>query len=496
MSEPAYHRSHLEVEGAPLAEWMKLVSPEWHQAWQSQPQGWTGFLDDVRRAHAEAVTAALGATDAGPRARALTALVRCALVEASLLTMAPPAPAEAGDEPGAGDRPAIGDSGSQARALLALSAEVRSPAERRLVVLMALDAARVEPDASALVEVARAMHSPDREVVAREAVQAIRASTTNEAALLLLDVAPALAEAEAPAILREAIARMATHDPSRGWPSPYQFAERAGTSLPERLVDVLWQAAGGLQGVDRGYLLAWLAPRLPEASRARGLKEALELALSLPDPGFEPSLRRLAPHLDESLWQEASTATTGNERRSSLVRRLSSPRREQPAADVLRRLKKLDPGARSLELQEHGARLLREIGADDALALARELPETWRARSLARLGAHLPEPSRHAVIAEALAMQRGRPVPQANPDELTWMSDFAGDMDAPSAAVLFCQLLGMLVDGSPTYDRADMLYSPTWTSFAKLAPLLGRAGGDDALVSAAREIVAVASWFP
>src|SRR5262249_23361219 len=90
-----YYRGYIETEGAKLATWMTIVSPEWQRVWKSHPRPWEGFLADVRHAHAHAATAAIAAQDPEGRTTALAVLVRCALVEASLLTVPPLLPPHA-----------------------------------------------------------------------------------------------------------------------------------------------------------------------------------------------------------------------------------------------------------------------------------------------------------------------------------------------------------------------------------------------------------------
>jgi hypothetical protein len=83
-----YHRAHLERAGAGLEVLLELVSPAWRSAWALQKHAFNGLLSDVRRVRRHATAVAQGASDQAARRPALRAIARCALVEASMFTLA------------------------------------------------------------------------------------------------------------------------------------------------------------------------------------------------------------------------------------------------------------------------------------------------------------------------------------------------------------------------------------------------------------------------
>lgn len=81
----------MQRRSASVADWMKLVSPEWLRIWMSRPGGLVGFTTDARRARYAAEDALIEAcrperarAAEQERATLLCAVIRCALVEGSL----------------------------------------------------------------------------------------------------------------------------------------------------------------------------------------------------------------------------------------------------------------------------------------------------------------------------------------------------------------------------------------------------------------------------
>lgn len=83
-----YHRAHLEHAGADLDAFLELVSPEWRDAWARYDHAFGGLFSDLRRVRGRITEALRAAPDRATRVPMLRALARCALVEASVFTIA------------------------------------------------------------------------------------------------------------------------------------------------------------------------------------------------------------------------------------------------------------------------------------------------------------------------------------------------------------------------------------------------------------------------
>jgi hypothetical protein len=422
----------------------------------------------------------------------------------------------------------IGDGAERSEALVAIALHL-SLADREEVLAWAYRAAqRPRPCGRSLVAIAKAASSPAREAIAREAAGAL--TDAAEDLFPILDIVRILPDDEARVLLRAAFDRVKElPDVSRDF-----FTHAA--DLPESWVGVVWRWTDVLPDGALPTALASLAPRLPPELRSEGLEAALATLLTFSAAGGDSGevardLALLAPHLPEPLFRRAMEAAQGigaAEVRCSngasamipfanrlarigrggaalaiarsvsaeddrfralatLLPDLEEPDRSHLAEELITKIKAATVGAKAFYLEVGAAGLSKAIEAPTLVDLARS---TGRLRTLAVTAAHLDSPAREEVIAEVVRMARR--MPESETEQLFALAGHAGDMRMDDASYTFGRLLGYLAE-----NTRDCMFS--WWSgidFKILVPILARAGGDAALLGAARETVAVADWFP
>ena len=330
---------HLARAGAGPEDWLRLVHGAWAAAGEALEGAYSLFLHDVARAWRACAAADREATARGEPAPYLGGEVRCALVEASLHSLAgniPPALLAALVEKGVWT-PAQGlayarqvpDTRQQAEAF-----EKLAPHLPEGLLLQALDTARNIGD-----EYARA-HA-------------------------LAAMAPHLPQDEQPQVLDEALTA------AREIQDGYWRAEALAALAPHLPEDLLEQALAAAREIGdesaRAEALAALALRLTEMGYPQ---EALAAAREIRDADDRAqALADLAPHLPEDEQRQVLDEALDTARKIG-----DESARAQALADLAPRL---PPGQQPQVLAE-------------ALAAAREIEwESARAEALAALAPHL-----------------------------------------------------------------------------------------------------------
>ncbi|WP_437877698.1 AAA family ATPase [Sorangium sp. So ce513] len=543
---PAYLRAHvaahLTLAGAGAEELRRLADPAWACATSTARA--SEVLADLRRArqaleHSVEQPATAGAASR-PVAVALGAIARCALATAAVeerVAEARWAPAPLLAEEGA----RAGFDVARAAALCGLWRCASAGAGEGLVAEAldlaagALSTAQLlsPPDlARELVPLAREAAARGRPGLARAALEALRrhesAAEREEAELLrrdqliVLGFAPA---SEVRAWVEDVVARV-----RRGAAKASALARLVGDEgLAPDVALALRHGLGSAPLEERCGLLARLLPWLPAPERDAAIAEALEgwrrwmaeaEAEGAPplDPASQEALTSWLPEpaalalLDDvPIWPAGPLAARlaalghADRARALVLRWMESPEYRAPAllrvagaaspearaplrAELLALAGALSGPARAVLVREQPAQAAAVLGGDEALAAAEagadELGAYGALAALAAVAPHLPESLRPRAALRAAELYRDDP----DSDALGHMVRLAPWMTPEDAAWLAAITLG---DVAPRNTLCGVLCG--WGSLAQLAPLLARAGGDDALLAAAGEVRA-ALW--
>ncbi len=379
---------HLARAKATPEDWLKLVDGAWAAAGEALEGAHGLFLHDVARAWRACAAADQEKAARGELAPYLGGEVGCALVEASLHSLAANLPPEL--------------------VVQLVRSGVWTPRQ-------ALTHTRQMPDeekrANALAGLAP--HLPEE--LLDEALAAARelpeeSLLGNPRARALAALAPRLAELGYP---QEALAT------AREIGDEYHRAEAlAGLAshLPQELLSQALAAAREIKGGDaRARALAALAPHLPEGLREQALRKALAAAREIGDADDRAeALAALTPHLPEELLSQALAAAReigDADARARALAALAPHLPEDLLGEALAAAREIGNEYHRAEalagLAPHLPEDLREQALREALAAAGEIGwESARARALAALVPHLPEDLREQALREALAAAR------------------------------------------------------------------------------------------
>jgi len=425
---------HLTRAGAGPEDWLRLVHGAWAGANEALEGAYSLFLHDVTRAWRACAAADWQAAARDEPAPYLGGEVRCALVEASLHSLA----------------------GNIPPALLAALVEkgVWTPAQ-------GLAYARQMPDPRQQAETLEklAPHLPEN--LLAQALAAAREIWDDSArAWALAALAPRLAELGYP---QEALAA------AREIGDEYRRAEALANlapHLPENLLAQALAAAGEIgDEYQRTRALAVLATRLPPDQQPQVLTEAMATANRI--RGAAPralALVVLAPHLPAQLrlqaLAEALAATRGIGDLETRARTL--------ATLVLRLAELCHPiealaAAKEIRDEFWRARVLAVLTPHlppeqqpqvltEALAAAKTIEnESTRAQALATLAPHLPPGEQPQVLAEALAAARKIQDESARADTLAVLAPRLAELGYPQEALDTAEEIRY------AYDRAKAL---------------------------------------
>jgi hypothetical protein len=374
-----YYRAHLERAAAPLEEFRPLVHTRaWAEAWEAMEGSFGGYLGDVRACWERAAAEDGRAAARGDAAAHLGDEIRCALIEASIRSLAANLPPEL------------------------VAALVR---HHQWTPRQALAYIRQNPDERTRVEtlekllpfLERPEHLAEALAAAREIQDAdARADALRALAERLPEVWP-----EALAAAREIQDADARADALRA------LAER----LPAEHLPTALAAAREIQKADdRARVLAALAERLP----AEHLPTALAAAREIQDADARAdALRALAERLPAEHLPTALAAAREIQEADARARVLAALAERLPAEHLPTAL------AAAQEIQEAYPRaivlaaLAERLPAEHlptALAAAREIQEAYpRAIVLAALAERLPAEHLPTALAAAREIQEAYP---------------------------------------------------------------------------------------
>jgi len=446
---------HLTRAGAGPEDWLRLVHGAWAGANEALEGAYSLFLHDVTRAWWACAAADREAAARGEPAPYLGGEVRCALIEASLHSLAgniPPALLAALVAKGVWT-PAQG---------LAYACQMPDPWQR----------------AEALEELAP--HLPEN-LLAQALAAAREIGNEYWRAQTLTTLAPLLPPKQQPQILAEALA--AAREIGDEYWRAGALAALAPYLPPEQRPQVLAEALTTAKEIepeyDRAEALAALAPHLPENLLAEALAAAREIR-DVPVRAW--ALAALAPHLPPDLLDQALAAAR-------------EIRDERWRAEALAALAPLLPPKQQPQVLA------------EALAAAREIEQEYaRALALAALVPHLPFGIREQVLRVAL-------VAAGQVEDIAIITD---DSEAGPAgtkvslpytrSITFKKLVPHLTelprpDLYPLWDetlshRARRTRRDLLADLRALVPVIHALGGEAAIAETARAIQDVARWWP
>ncbi|MFC1465135.1 MAG: hypothetical protein ACFLMY_09825 [Candidatus Brachytrichaceae bacterium NZ_4S206] len=499
------YRAHLERAGAPMADLRRLVETHaWAQAWDALEGGFGGYLSDVQAVWRRAVQEDRQVTAGNAPAPWLGLEVRCALIEASIRSLAANLPPEL---------PALLVRHGHWTPRQALVHVRQMPDEwRRAAALTqmlphlpeellaeALAVAREITDeewrAVALGALAARLSEPLRSEALSEALAAARKiKDERRRAKALGALAPHLSEP----LLSEALAA-AREIKDEEW-----RAKALGALAPHLSEPLLSEALAAAREVEDGWqrakALVALAARLGEPL----LSEALAAAWEIEDEQWRAkALGALAAHLSELLRSEALSEALAavreikNERRrvealGALAAHLSEPLQSEVLSEALAAAREIrDVSGRAEALSALAAHLSEPLQSEvlsEALATAREIEdERRRAEALGALAAHLGEPLRSEASSAALAAARDIEDADDRAPVLTTSAKRLADLPRAQAYPLWADTLPVLAHRT----RKDLL-----SDLRALAPLIHALGGEQAAGEAFRAVRDVGAWWP
>ncbi|WP_437812869.1 hypothetical protein [Sorangium sp. So ce1078] len=474
------------------------------------------------------MSAPLGASEAMEiPSDALSSFVEVALAQGALATLHRSWPPEADQA----DEEAWNDTErALAVSLFALAARA-SPSLRASIEARALDVVRRTgaawrgdgwEDALAWLTAARAASGDEASTIARWAVSATwRAEGGPDSYLSAwLTAADFLPQSEAEALVQQAVERAL----SSAKPGQALARLAAAGGIGQNQALALFRAAVSLPLTSRANALAPLLPVLPDEVRARAVSMSFDAFLADHDEDAERhdtdactaallpflGLAELSRLLDEALPSPSALAVRfaelgAPERALGIVRELcgsgifaARPLLCAAAAEGGRSLVQaardavasLDPPWAAAGLVcDHPAEAIQVLGIEAAVEIAEGGggggSEAARIMALAALCVAAPEPSRPALAARAVAAyqeDRGTEGLESVVRCAPWMSP-------ATAARLFVVSLG---DAAEDVTLVSTL--SRWGGVEQLAPLIARAGGDDALAAIASVLPEALQW--
>ncbi len=430
-----YYRAHLVRAGVPLSDLQALVhSRAWAQAWEALQGSYSGYLNDVEEVRKQAVAMHQGSTGDRPLPH-LDLEIRCALIEASIHSLAANLPPEL---PG-----------------LLLQNDLWTPAQALAHVRQMPDSKQQAQALAALAPIL-VQKAPQWLEEALAAARSIKWEYARARALAAL--APHLPDELREEVLREALAA------ARSIEREYNRAEALAAlapHLPQEVREkVLGEALAAARSIrdedDRAEALAALAPHLPDELREEVLREALAAARSIRDEDDRArALAGLAPHLPQELLGEALAA------------------------------------ARSIEWEYARAEALAALAPHlpqdllgEALAAAQAIgDEHWRAGALAGLAPHLPQ----ELLEEALAAARSIGNEYDRARALAALAPHLAALPRPILYPLWAETLPTLARRT----RRDLLFD-----LRALEEVVYALGGEAAIAETFRAIQDVGRWWP
>lgn len=457
-----HHGAHLERSGAGFRELSRLVAPAWQAAWEALEGSFEGFLGDVERASTRAEAAVL--EDSDDVAEAAVALYRCALVRASIRSLAANAPAPL--------LVGLVEAGMWSPQVALAYAGGGEPAIAAIAHLLS------DPDVRAALE---RLDSPGRHYLRVPAFLTLLGHLLDRGAAD--EVMPALAR-QTPDVRAEVLLRLAPR-----LPAPLRVlacdeirahAATIGTSLNERTRRLL-ELAGHVPAADRAALIATalaaedfhLGPGPEEIlllARAGALSDALALARR--EPAGYPRARALAfalagadPERAASVFREWEAVERALWSQGNTVLHTVWPMPRSLPLPVVAAFRALVreipfPGARALCLARLA--LVYGIAAGDAVVAVQALAEPDRLFGFAALADGLDGEARSAAIAHVLAGVRARDwaVPSEAWDraDRRWHVPAGDEIEwsqyAPRSAAELLATVGRLLPGE---QRAEVL---------------------------------------
>ena len=353
-----YYGIHLEQTHASAETMLTLVCQGWHRAWEVQEGSFSGFLTDVERAWKAAERENGKFIAKGDMAPHIGGEIRCALVRASINSLAANVSVELLLQLFKHQKwtlqqvlvyaRQIPDTGRRAEALLRLASELELPDDLRDQILVETLAAVREPNRTHLrIKILSALASYQPNAV----LTAVRELPDSwQRVEVLCALAPYQPNAVLTAIRKlpdsrqrvEVLCALASYQPEEVWAAAQELSDR-------------WDCAR--------VLIALLAPEVPRAGESI-LEQAFAIARELPDSSLRAKvLIALVPYQPEAVWAAAQELSDRWDRARVLIALLAP------------------------EVPRAGESIL-----EQAFASARELPDTRdRAKVLIALVPHQPE---------------------------------------------------------------------------------------------------------
>lgn len=516
--------AHLTRVGASWREHMRLVGPAWRTARGARPDGVTGFIADVRRAN-DRVEAALLAPDVEPEPEAMraapaariAALLRCALVEGAMLSLAiasfPDAPRTGPHrEPRLDERVTTGMDIYRAEALVRL-AGLLDPKPRGQVLELSCTLLARGPDLLAnfglLVELATGLPGARGEEIALAAIAAYRRPNTPHVSIgpALLRLATLLPPSEGIALVAEAVRHVSAVNAS---PRDLGLLADAAEGAPEVLVLELFRKSSLQEDPFRLSLLCRIAHRLPKKLQSSVVTSAASFYLDYLDE-LEPTewpehvvtdIGALAPILPERLARALLPRLIARLTRmpdeldlfaahelTRLGKHLDGAERAQVRGEVVTRLARLTLPLRVRLATRCPAQLCALLGPEAAVEMLQGADEDRDlVLALSLLAPSLSPELRARVVTRVVALHCT-----------------LGDLVYTLWAVLECAPYMTLDEATSVFWQAhrselgvplkNMLLGYGWSPPA-VGSLIHRLGGEAAVLAAAREIIDTATWLP
>ena len=446
-----YYRAHLERAAAPLEEFRPLVHTRaWAEAWEAMEGSFGGYLGDVRACWERAAAEDGRAAARGDAAAHLGDEIRCALIEASIRSLAANLPPEL------------------------VAALVR---HHQWTPRQALAYIRQNPDKWTRVEtLEKLLPFLERPEHLAEALAAAREIQEADARA---DALRALAERLPAEHLPTALAA------AREIQEAY-FRADALRALAERLPEVWPEALAAAREIQEAYRRADALRALAERLPAEHLPTALAAAREIQEADARAdALRALAERLPE-VWPEALAAAREIQKVDARARVLAALAERLPevwpeALAAAREIQKADDRADALRA------LVERLPAEHlptALAAAREIQEADdRARVLAALAERLPAEHLPTALAAAREIQEAYPRARV----LAALAEPLAKLPRPALHPSWHETLSSLARRT----RRDLL-----ADLEALIPVIHALSGEAAIAETACAIQDVTCWWP
>ncbi len=442
-----YYTAHLARAERPLEDYLPLIHTHaWAEAWHALEGSYGGYVSDVGKVWEKAKGVNEAVTGRGEPASVLGVELRCALIEASVRSLAANIPVAL-----LVNLVKYGVwSGTQA---LTYARQMPDPKQRAEALANlaphlppgllpdALDAARqlLDPKQRAEALTALTPHLPDsdRGAALSKALHAARSiDHPYLRARALADLAPLLP----PNLLPDALeaARQIPDDP---YGSRAHALANLAPHLPQHLLPDALETARSLPNDflgSRAHAFANLAPHLPPDL----LPDALEAAREISDPDDRArALDNLAPPLPPNILPDAPAAARQLEPPRSRAEALANLAPLLPPEDREAALAHALEAAREISDPDDRARALANLAPHlppnllpDALEAARQIDHPRsRAEALANLAPLLPPEKREAALAHALEAARQIPYPYSRAQALTSLTPHLAPEDREAA---------------------------------------------------------------